>query len=55
MDILVKPLSGDRFAISFINVAETDKSEEYSVDMALIKKFLGDKVKESSEYKVKDV
>ncbi len=55
VDILVKPLSEDRFAISFINVAETDKSEEYSVDMALIKKFLGDKVKESSEYKVKDV
>ncbi|WP_026517945.1 glycoside hydrolase family 27 protein [Butyrivibrio sp. MC2021] len=55
VDILVKPLSENRSAISFINVAETDKNEEYSVDMALIKKFLGDKVKESSEYKVKDV
>ncbi|MDC7293379.1 glycoside hydrolase family 27 protein [Butyrivibrio sp. DSM 10294] len=55
VDILAKPLSEGRFALSFINVSEEDKNEEFKVDMALLKKYLGDKISEAPCYEVKDL
>ena len=55
VDILVKPLSEDRFAISFINVSFEDTDKTFKVDEELIKKFFGDKIKFFSQYKVKDI
>lgn len=55
VDILAKPLSKGRFALSFINVSEEDKDEEYSVDIALLKKYLGDRILKASSYEVRDL
>ena len=55
VDILCKPLSGGRFALSFINVSQEDKSETYSIEVADLKKALGDKILEGKSFTVKDV
>ncbi|WP_026498523.1 alpha-galactosidase [Butyrivibrio sp. WCD2001] len=55
VDILVKPLSGDRFAITFVNVSEEDKKDSYSITHKEIQKFLGDRIKSADKYLVKDI
>lgn len=55
VDILAKPLSKGRFALSFINVSEEDKADEFKADVTLLKKYLGDRITESSSYEVKDL
>ncbi|MCR5558676.1 MAG: alpha-galactosidase [Butyrivibrio sp.] len=55
VDILCKPLSGNRFALSFINVSQEDKNETYSISINDLKKALGDKIGEGKSYSVKDV
>ena len=55
VDILCKPLSGDRFALSFINVSQEDKNQTYSIRIDDLKKALGDKIKDAATYSVKDV
>lgn len=44
VDILAKPLSDNSIAVSFINVSEDRKSEEYSVSMETLKTFLYEKM-----------
>ncbi|WP_026651640.1 alpha-galactosidase [Butyrivibrio proteoclasticus] len=55
VDILVKPLKNGSFAISFINVSLEDDNNCYSISVPEIKAFLGDKVRDSSFYRVKDL
>jgi alpha-galactosidase len=59
VDILAKPLSGDRLALSFINVSKEATDKTYSVDKKLIQGFLGDKlsdiIKNASEFTVKNL
>jgi len=55
VDILCKPLSEKRFALSFINVGLSDKYEKYCISISDLKKFLGDKIFEGNSYIVKDV
>ena len=55
VDILCKPLSDGRFALSFINVSLEDKNETYSIKVSDLKKALGDKIPEGKSYFVKDV
>ncbi len=55
VDILCKPLSGNRFALSFINVSEEDKKETYSVKLCDLKKALVDWIYKSDKYEVKDL
>jgi alpha-galactosidase len=55
VDILCKPLSENRFALSFINVSQTDKNENYSISINKLKEVLGDKICEGKSYTVKDV
>ncbi len=55
VDILCKPLSGDRFALSFINVSLSDKNEKYSIDISDLKKYLSGRITEGKSYTVKDV
>ncbi|SFP90090.1 alpha-galactosidase [Butyrivibrio proteoclasticus] len=45
VDILVKPLSGERFAISFINVSEKDKEETFKITLKDILKAFADNEK----------
>ena len=45
VDILVKPLSGERFAISFINVSEKDKEETFKITVKDILKAFADNEK----------
>ena len=54
VDILCKPLSGDRFALSFINVSLSDKNEKYSIGISDIKKYLNDMIPEAKNYTVKN-
>ena len=44
VDILAKPLADGSLAISFFNLSQETKSGNYSVDLTIIKKFLGDKL-----------
>lgn len=55
VDILCKPLSGNRFALSFINVSQEDKTDHYQVKLCDLKKFLGDWIFRGKSYSVKDV
>lgn len=55
VDILCKPLTGNRFALSFINVSEEDKDETYSVKLCDLKKALGDWIYKCDKYQVKDL
>ncbi len=55
VDILAKPLSGGRFALSFINVSEKDMQGGFSVDISLIKEKFGSLIKESDSYEVKNL
>ncbi len=52
VDILCKPLSGNRFALSFINVSEEDKKETYAIKLCDLKKCLGDWIFKSDKYMV---
>lgn len=45
VDILVKPLSGERFAISFINLSEKDKEETFKITVKDILKAFADNEK----------
>ena len=47
IDVLAKPLSDGCLALSFINLSQKKKNEEISVNLELIKKFLGNKVSEN--------
>ncbi len=55
VDILLKPLQNDSFALSFINISEEDKQGEFSVGMSDISRFFDGKIKESDKYIVRDV
>ncbi len=55
VDILCKPLSGNRFALSFINVSQEDKDEKYQIRLCDLKKFLGDWIFRGKSYSVKNV
>lgn len=55
VDILCKPLSGNRFALSFINVSCGDKKEKYSISIGDLKKYFNDRIPEGKSYTVKDV
>ncbi|SFC20160.1 glycoside hydrolase family 27 protein [Butyrivibrio sp. YAB3001] len=55
VDILCKPLSDNRFALSFINVSEQDKTEKYSINVSDLKKYFGDRIKGSESYLVKNL
>ena len=47
VDVLAKPLSDGTLALSFFNLSQEKKQGDYFVDIALIKKFLGEKLPES--------
>ena len=55
VDILAKPLTDKRFAISFINVSEKKKIGRYAVDIKTLKKYFKDHVHETSKYDILDV
>ena len=55
VDILAKPLSGNRFALSFINVSQDDRHEKFSIALCDLKKFFGDWIYKSDKYLVKDL
>ena len=55
VDILAKPLTGNKFALSFINVSQEDKNDKYSVGICQLKKFFGDFIYKSDSYRVKNV
>ena len=55
MDILAKPLSGNRLALSFINVSEKDRDEEFAVDITLLGKYFTDKIPVAPGYEVKNL
>ncbi len=55
VDILVKPLADDRFAVSFINVSEKDKAENFRITIDDIVKAMGDKIKMSSDFMIRDI
>ena len=46
IDVLVKPLADGSIALSFINLSEEKKNELVTVNLALIKNFLGNKLSE---------
>ncbi len=55
VDILCKPLTGNRFALSFINVSEKDVDETFSIKLCDLKKLMGDWIYKSDKYKVTDL
>ena len=55
VDILCKPLSGNRFALSFINVSEKDTDKIYTIKLCDLKKALGDWIYKCDKYLVKDI
>ncbi len=55
VDILCKPLSGNRFALSFINVSEEDKNDKFMIKLCDLKKYLGDWIYKSDAYEVIDL
>ncbi len=55
VDILCKPLTGNRFALSFINVSQNDKTDKISIKLCDLKKLLGDWIYKCDKYSVKDV
>ena len=55
VDILCKPLSGNRFALSFINVSQSDKADKLSIKLCDLKKYLGDWIFKADKYLVKDI
>ena len=44
VDILAKPLADGTLALSFFNLSQEKKCGDFTVDLALIKKYLGDKL-----------
>lgn len=46
VDILAKPLADGSLALSFLNLSKEKKTGDFTVDLPLIKKFLGDKLPE---------
>ncbi|MCR4961528.1 MAG: glycoside hydrolase family 27 protein [Lachnospiraceae bacterium] len=54
VDILVKPLEGGKFAVSFINLSDKSKSEGYEADMAYAAKKVNG-IKEAKVYEILDV
>lgn len=44
VDILAKPLADGSLALSFLNLSKEKKTGDFTVDLSLIKKFLGDKL-----------
>ncbi|WP_029233530.1 alpha-galactosidase [Butyrivibrio sp. VCB2006] len=55
VDILCKPLSGNRFALSFINLSENDTEESFAIKMCDLKKALGDWIYKCDKYIVKNL
>ncbi len=55
VDILAKPLAGQKFALSFINVSEKKKRGNYSVDVDTLKKHFGKFIGKADRYKVLNV
>ena len=55
VDILVKPLSGGRFAISFINVSETTQKGDFSLTADQIRKAFKKLIGEGKRYEVLDI
>ena len=55
VDILVKPLSDDRFALSYINVSGEDKEERFSVSVDDIIKLMPDRIRKAERYELKDI
>ncbi len=55
VDILLKPLQNECFALSFINISEEDKQGEFSVKMSDICKCFDGNIKASDKYIVRDV
>lgn len=47
VDILAKPLADGSLALSFLNLSKEKISGSFTIDLPLIKKFLGDKLPES--------
>ncbi|MCR4753913.1 MAG: glycoside hydrolase family 27 protein [Lachnospiraceae bacterium] len=55
VDILCKPLSDDRFALSFINCSDSDKDGEFRVCISELREYLGDRIFSAGSYIFKDV
>ncbi len=55
VDILCKPLTGNKFALSFVNVSKSDKEDKISIKLCDLKKLLGDWIYKCDKYCVKDV
>ncbi|MBO4900275.1 MAG: hypothetical protein J5509_08275 [Lachnospiraceae bacterium] len=55
VDILCKPLSDSRFALSFINCSDHDADDVFSVSVSDIQKYLRDMIDSAGSYTVKDV
>ena len=47
IDILAKPLADGTLALSFFNLSEEKKTGDFTVDLMLLKKFLGNKLPET--------
>ncbi len=55
VDILVKPMSGNRLAVSFINVSEKKKKGKFSLDISSLKRYFKDYAPSSGSFTVRDV
>lgn len=55
VDILAKPMSGGRFAISFINVSEKVQTGDFSLSVEDIRKSFGALIGKAGRYQVLDV
>ena len=55
VDILAKPMSGNRIAVSFINVSEKKKKGKFSLDISSLKKYFKDYAPSSGNFTVRDV
>ncbi|WP_408069889.1 glycoside hydrolase family 27 protein [Butyrivibrio sp. JL13D10] len=55
IDILVKPLENNEFAISFINVSCEDKNQKVSIGISDITKAFGKLIKSAKKYNVKNI
>ena len=52
MDVLAKPLADGSVALSFINVSDTNACDNVSVNLDLIRKFLGNVLEGATEFEV---
>ena len=55
VDILAKPLSGGRFAISFINVSEETQKGDFALSVDTIRKYFKKQIGTGKRYEVLDV